>query len=157
MCCLSFKFVMHVCMLVWLKHALHLCISFRNDDGSMGQHKDVGIKQEDDEWWKSRRWWLDHILKMKPTNLVLISYPGKPRCITPIFQAHIIMLLCIKLQELLETHLHKYSFLWVLLVWQESCSMPCYRTYGRTWVMGCHSREIGPGYIVIAITWFGYG
>ena len=47
---------------------------------------------------KSRRWrWLDHILKMEPTNLVLISYPGKLLCITPIFQARIIMLLRIKL------------------------------------------------------------
>ena len=64
----------------------------------MGQHKDVGIKREDDEWWlKSWRWWLDHVPKMEPTNLVLISYPGKLLCITPIFQARIIMLLRIKL------------------------------------------------------------
>jgi hypothetical protein len=47
---------------------------------------------------KSRRWrWLNHILKMEPTNLVLRSYLGKPQCITPILQAYIIMLMCIKM------------------------------------------------------------
>ena len=37
---------------------------------------------------KSRRWrWLDHVLKIEPTNLVLTSYLDKSRCITPILQA----------------------------------------------------------------------
>ena len=30
--------------------------------------------------------------------------------------------------------------------------MPCYRTYGRSRVMGYHSREIGP--YTTTITWF---
>ena len=101
---------------------------------------------------QSWRWWL-MMLKMEPANSVLISYQGKPRCITPIFQHLLICCLCIKLQELLETHLHKYFIIWVLLVWQKSCSMPCYRAYGRSRVMDGHSREIGDGYTVTIITW----
>ena len=48
MCCFVFsRFVNIFVVIVSLKHALHSCISFRNNDESMDQLKDVGIKREE--------------------------------------------------------------------------------------------------------------
>ena len=61
-------------------------------------------------------------------NLV-ISYPGKPRCITSII-LHFILCLCIKFKELDETHLHIYIYPYPMSLTSMigSCKLLCYRT-----------------------------
>ena len=44
---LSYRFSLALICLFDLSIALHFCISFRNDDESMDQLKDVGVQRED--------------------------------------------------------------------------------------------------------------
>ena len=66
-------------------------------------------------------------LKMQILTFRYISYPSKPRCITPTF-LQFKLYLCIKFKELNKTHLHIYFYPRGLTSMTGSCGMLCYRT-----------------------------